>query len=442
MRPGADRSRESDAVYGRIFWRIMPFLVLVYVIAFIDRSNVGVAKLQFTGDLGFSEAVYGFGSGIFYLGYLLLEIPSNLYLARVGLRRTLVRIMILWGLCCAALGLMSDAWQFYGLRFLLGAAEAGLFPGMLLYLTYWVPAARRAQFMAMLLASIPVAGVLGGPLAGWIMSGLAGVLDLAGWRWLFVIEGLPAVALGVVAYHYLDDGPAACRWLTGAQKATVARDLAQDRLWSRTRTHDSFLAVLKDSRFYMMGGLAFAILVSTASLFLWAPTIVRGAGVEDVLQVGLLSSLPFGVGLVAQVVVARHSDRTMERRWHAAGPALVAACGWLAMPLVADSPRLALAALCVAAAGSLAATAPFWTLLTTLLSGRAAAGGIALITTIAGVGNFLSPVLVGFLSDRTGSMAVGQFYFAGLLAVGALMLLLGVRATRAAPTPIAGACPI
>lgn len=417
----------ADATYRKVLWRLMPFLIVCYVVAFIDRSNIGFAKLQFTQDLGFSEAVYGFGAGIFYIGYILCEIPSNLFLAKYGVRKTLLRIMVLWGLCCVALAFMTTPLHYYGLRLLLGAAEAGLFPGILLYLTFWVPAARRARFTALFMASIPISGVLGGPLAGWIMQEFAGALDMKGWQWLFIIEGMPAVLLGFVAYWYLQDHPAASRWLTPQQKSLIEEDLRRDQLAQQAHSHPSFAAALKDVRFYSLAAPAFAIMVSTGGVFFWLPTILRRAGITSVWDVGMLSAIPFIAAFVAQFLVARHSDKTLERRWHTAAPTLVGAAGWCLLPAVSNSTTLSLVMLTLATAGTFAAMGPFWTLPSAFLSRTAAAGGIALISTLAGLGNFISPALVGWLVDRTGTLVVGQFYFGGLLVLGALVLLIGIR---------------
>jgi len=419
----------EDATYERVLWRLMPFLMLVYVISFIDRANIGFAKLGFTGDLGFSEAVYGTGAGIFYVGYILLEIPSNLYLARVGLRRTLMRIMILWGLACIGLGFMYDQWTYYGLRFFLGAAEAGLFPGILLYLTYWVPSSRRARFTALFVASIPIAGIAGGPLAGAIMQTMGGVAGLAGWQWLFIIEGVPAVVLGFVAFAYLDDTPAQAKWLSVSEKAQIVRDLEADQARQRARgqVHASFLAAFRDPKFYTLAGLGFALLVGTAGLFIWLPTIIRRTGIESVWEIGVLSAIPFAVGIVVQFLVAKRSDRLQERRWHAAIPAFVAGAGWFLLPLVADDTALATMVLVVVTVGTLATMAPFWAMPSMFLSPAAAPGGIALITAIAGAGNAFSPTLVGWLADVTGSFAAGQIYFGALFVFGAGLMLLGTK---------------
>jgi sugar phosphate permease len=386
----------EDGVYRKVKWKIMPLLILCYVIAYIDRSNVGFAKLQFVRDLGFNEAIYGFGGGIFYLGYLLFEIPSNLYLAKAGVRKTLLRIMVLWGLCGAALALMTSAQQYYLLRFLLGAGEAGLFPGMLLYLTFWVPASRRARFTAMFMASIPVAGTLGGPFSGWIMHAMAGWLGWKGWQWVFVMEGAPAIVLGVVAYLYLHDTPASCNWLTAAEKETILEDLSRDRDAQREGAGPSTLRqALTNPKVYLLAVFGFGLFVSAGGIFLWLPTVIRRSGVENTLDIGLLSAFPFLVGLVVQFAVARHSDRTLERYWHASLPVLAAALGWGLLPLVSGSTPASMMLLTLATAGTLGAMGPYWTLPAKVCSGAAAAGGIALITSFAAIGGFISPILAG-----------------------------------------------
>lgn len=428
--PSAEAQADTDATYARIMWRIMPFLIVCYVVAFIDRTNIGIAKLGFTADLHFDEAIYGFGAGIFYLGYVLLEIPSNFYLSRIGIRKTMLRIMIVWGACSAAMALMSTALHYYLLRFLLGAAEAGMFPGILLYVTFWIPPARRARVTALFMASIPIAGMVGGPLAGWIMHSFSHAHSMAAWRWLFLLEGAPAVVLGVAAYFYLDDGPESARWLSPAEKSLVHSDLERERMAKADEpsVHRSFGAALGDPRFYAIAGLGFALMISTAGAFLWLPTIITQSGIRDVAAVGLLSALPFLVGFVAQFLVARSSDRTLERRWHAAIPTTLSAVGWMLLPFVAKDPSLALLLLTLAAAGTLAAMGPYWSLPSAFLTSASVAGGIALITTIAGFGNFISPILVGYVTRYSGSLAAGQIYFGVMLLLGAALLLVGVRA--------------
>ena len=421
------RDLEANAVYRKVLWRIMPFLMLCYIVAFIDRANIGFAKLHFVTDLGFNDAIYGIGAGIFYVGYILFEVPSNMVLHKNGVRQTLLRIMVLWGVFSAGMAFMQTATHFYVMRFLLGAAEAGMFPGMLLYLTYWVPLNRRARFNALFTASIPLAGMLGGPLSGWLMHTFEGVAGMKGWQWMFIVEGLPACALGLVAYFYLQDGPASAKWLTPAQKNIITEDLAKSVSVKKNGGEHSYMDAIRDPKLYWLSGMGIAVLVSTGGVFFWLPTIIRKSGIDNVMTIGILSVIPFLIALIVQYLNARHSDRTGERRWHVAIPAFCAAIGWASLPSVQGNVPLSLLMLTLATAGTLGLTGPFWTLPSSFLSGKAAAGGIALLSTFAGLGSVFSPMLVGWLSSTTGSLAMGQYYFAALMLFGAVTLLIGVK---------------
>jgi MFS family permease len=301
-----------------------------------------------------------------------------------------------------------------------------MFPGMLLYLTYWVPLNRRARFNALFTASIPLAGMIGGPLSGAIMHAFEGVHGMRGWQWMFIIEGLPACALGVFAYFYLTDGPAGSKWLTAREKEIIAEDLAQGGV-KRDHGQQSFLGALRNPKLYWLSGMGVAVLVSTGGVFFWLPTIIRQSGIENVMSIGALSVIPFLIALVVQFMNARHSDQTGERRWHVAIPAFVAAAGWAALPSVQGHVALSMLMLTLATAGTLGLTGPFWTLPSSFLTGKAAAGGIALLSTFAGVGSVFSPMLVGWLSATSGSLAMGQYYFAALMLFGAVTLLVGVK---------------
>ena len=282
----------------------------------------------------------------------------------------------------------------------------------------------------MFMSSIGITGVIGGPLSGAIMKALAGTYGMAGWQWMFIVEGVPSIVFGVVAYCYLNDGPRQANWLSASEKAIVIADLDAERAAQKGKSHHSFAAALRAPQFYVLVCFATALLASTGGIFFWLPTIIRNSGVRDVLNVGLLSAIPVIIGVPAQQLIAFCSDRSLERRWHASAPALISALGWGLLPFVARSPALSLAALTLTTVGTLGAMGPFWTMPSALLTGPARAGGIALITTLGGIGSFFSPWLVGWLSTTTGSLASGQFYYAGLMFLGAVILLLGVPAVR------------
>lgn len=421
---------EVDLLFKKVFWRTIPLLIVCYIIAFVDRGNVGFAKLQFMGDLKFDEAVFGLGGGLFYLGYSVFEIPSNLILAKTGARVTLLRIMVFWGVCSAALALMSSPTQYYVLRFLLGAAEAGFFPGVLFYLTTWVPPSRRARFTAMFMSAIGISGVISGPISGAIMQGLEGVAGFRGWQWMFVVEGLPACIMGVVVYFALADRPATAKWLSPREREIVESELAAEASATDVKRHASFLGALTDLRVYSLVAMSIGMIAGGAGISLWMPTIVKQSGVTNVWYIGLLSAIPWAIAITAQQIWARRSDRKGERRWHAAIPAFMAGLGWMLIPSVQWSVPLSMAVLTVMASGYLCATGPFWTMPARYLTGAAAAGGIALITTAGSLAAFFAPTIVGWVASSTGSYAFGQYFYGVCMAGGALILLLGTRTPK------------
>jgi sugar phosphate permease len=429
---------EADATFRKVAWRIIPLLVFCYILAFIDRANVGFAKLQFAQDLHFSEAVYGLGGGLFYLGYSLFEVPSNLLLAKVGVRVTLLRIMVLWSLCSAALAFMTTPMHYYVLRAMLGAAEAGFFPGILFYLSTWIPPSRRGRFTAFFMSSIAISGLLGGPISGFVLHTLDGVWGWRGWQWMFLVEGLPSAVMGVVAYFVLSDSPESASWLTERQRGNIVGELQAEAQAEHGQSHSAFGAALRDKRFYVLVGMSVGLIAGIAGIFLWLPTVIRQSGVNNLSYVGMISAVPFAVGIAAQQLIARHSDRVQERRWHAGIPTLVSALGWALLPLFQHNPWIALLLMTFVTAGCLGGTGPFWTMPALYLSGAAAAGGIALITTVGGIGAFFSPALVGWVTTATGSLQFGFYYYAVILAAGAVLMLVGTR-PRGVPSSSAAA---
>jgi D-galactonate transporter len=410
----------TDKLYARVSRRLLPFLFLCYVVAYLDRVNVGFAKLQMQADLQLSDTVYGLGAGIFFLGYFLFEVPANLLMLRVGARRWIARIMASWGLVSAAMMFTDSPASFYLMRFLLGVAEAGFFPGVILYLTYWYPAQRRARIVAIFMSGVAVAGVAGGPLSGWIMSHFAGQAGLAGWQWLFLLEGLPAVALGVATLACLDDGIDDARWLDDEEKALLKQELARD---GAPRGQWTLRHVFGSGRVWILALVYFLFVMGLYGVGFWLPQLIRNSGVQDVLDIGLLTAIPYGIAAAAMVIVARHSDRSGERRWHAALAAFAGAVGLVASTVYANNAPLALAALSVATAGILSTFPVFWSIPTAMLGGSAAAAGIAMINSLGNLAGFVSPYLVGAIRDATHSTANGMLLLAASLAAGGALVL-------------------
>lgn len=391
---------DRDAVYRRILWRLMPFLIACYFIASIDRSNVAYAKLQFMDSLGFNETVFGIGAGIFSLGYIMFEIPSNIMLKRIGIRRTLLRIMLLWGMFCIGLSMMVDAWHFHVLRFLLGAAEAGFFPGVMYFLYKWVPSDKRAGVMALLMTAMGLSGVFAGPIAGLIMTGLDGSMGLEGWQWLFIIEGVPAVVFGITAYFYLDETPADAKWLTPEERQFVLEDVGRGSQPSVEASGNTSSYLNRE--FIGVLCACLALMGGTSAFMMWMPTIMRGFGVDSIMLIGLYSSGPFAVALICQLANARHSDRHGERTLHIVIPLSIAACGWLALAFGDLSPFQALLVLTAIAAGTMATYGPFWAIPPSILPPEKRAVGVAVVTTLGGTASFVQPIAFGYAIDRFG----------------------------------------
>ena len=413
-----------DQLYSRVSRRLMPFLFLCFVAAYLDRVNVGFAKLQMQAELQFSDAVYGVGAGIFFIGYFLFEVPSNLLMTRAGARLWIARIMISWGLISSALMFTTSAASFYVLRFLLGVAEAGFFPGIILYLTYWYPAQRRARMVALFMSGVAVAGVVGGPLSGWIMRACAGLNGWSGWQWLFLLEGLPSVLLGVWTLFYLDDGIRAARWLSEEDKLALERELAGER---SQQQHLPLGRLFGSARVWLLALVYFLCVMGLYGVSFWLPQLIKNSGVTDVFDIGLLSAVPYGVAALTMVLAARHSDRSGERRWHTAGAALAGALGLVAATIYSDNTAIALAALSVATAGILSTFPIFWSLPTAMLGGAAAAAGIAMINSLGNLAGFVAPYLVGAIRDASGSTASGMYLIAASLAAGAVLVVAAVR---------------
>ena len=411
----------ESRTYAKVTRRLVPFLMLCYLAAYLDRVNVGFAKLQMLSDLRWSDTVYGLGAGIFFLGYFLFEVPSNLILHRFGARRWLARIMITWAVVSASFSMVGSPAAFYIMRFLLGVAEAGFAPGVILYITYWFPQARRAKVMALFFMAIPLASIVGAPLSGWVLESFSGVHGLKGWQWLFALEALPSLLLGVAILFYLNDSIDAAKWLAPEEKALLQRNLASEN--SDKVAHHSAGAFLSDRRLWLLTAIYFCIVMGQYGITFWLPAIVRNAGVTGSGMVGLLSAIPYAVALACLPLIGRSSDRTKARRLHCGVPMLVAAAALFALPFT-DGVGIALVLLSAAAAGAIGCTSQFWTLPTAFLGGMTAAAGIATINCIANLAGFFSPSLVGWLNDFTGKQGAGLMLTSGVLLAGACLLVL------------------
>ena len=410
-----DLAREN-AVFRKVVLRIVPFLILCYVFSYLDRVNVGFAKLQMSDELGLSEAAYGLGAGLFFIGYFLFEVPSNLMLQRVGARTWIARIMITWGLVSGAFSFVTSETMFYVLRFLLGAAEAGFYPGVILYCTYWFPSHRRARVIAMFMSAIPVAGIFGNPLSGWIMDRFHGVNGWQGWQWMFLLEAIPALLIGIATLFYLDNGVRGAKWLSDEEKDIVEAAIAQDTAHQK---HGRILDGFRDPKVWLMCLIYFCFVMGQYALTFWMPTFVKSTGIKDNLTIGVLSAVPFLSALVAMNLFGRSADKRRERRWHLIVPSLMGAVGFSLAAGWSGSTVLSLIALSFAAAGVLTCAPLFWSLPTAFLSGPAAAAGLAVINSVGNLAGFVSPYMIGGLKDATGSTSLPMYVLALSLVVGA-----------------------
>lgn len=427
-----DLSVEEGSLLRKVAWRIVPFLFLCYVVSFLDRINIGFAQLQMKHDLGFSDAMYGLGAAAFYVGYVAFEVPSNMLLARFGARRTFARIMLLWGLASTGMMFVSNAPSFYALRFLLGVFEAGFFPGIVLYVTYWFPANRRAAVMSIFFAGVAVAGVLGGLFSGWIMKDMAGLLGLYGWQWMFVLEGIPALVLAAVALGCLVDTPREARWLTDTEKLTLTRLCRSDAREHATHGRRGLAAALFDPKVYLFAFVYFSLTCASLTLNFWMPLIIRDFGVHDVMSISLYSVVPNAIGAVGLMLVARHSDQTEERRKHFAFCTIGGALALGALTLHVGNLAVMLGFLSMACVLIFAALPIFWAVPSTQLSGDAAAAGIALISSIGITSGIVSPWVIGMIRTSTGSIDGAVYLLSALLVVSGIAMLFGVKRSVAA----------
>ncbi|RYC33563.1 MFS transporter [Lichenibacterium minor] len=412
-----DDVRLGEAVVRKVRWRVLPFLILCFFVAFLDRVNVGFAALQMNQDLGFTPEVYGLGAGLFFIGYFFFEIPSNLALHRFGARRWIARILVTWGILAVGMAWVSGTTSFYVMRFLLGAAEAGFFPGVLLYMTYWFPREARARVMATFSLGSVVSLVIGAPVSGFILSISGG--GLANWQWLFIVEGVPAVMLGIVTLFVMTDHPAQAAWLDAEEKRWLADTLAAEASAKPVESRMGALATLKDPRAVVLAFAAMLNIVAIYGISLWLPQIVKSVGNLSNLQVGFISALPFLCTAVAMMLNARHSDRHGERRFHILVPAVLGGCGFV-LAALSTSPIVGLFGICVAAMGIWCANTVFWTVPMQIFSGVSAAAALGLINSIGNLGGFIGPYLTGWIRQASGG------YPAALITLGGALACFGV----------------
>lgn len=419
--PGA--SSLEAAAYRKATWRLIPFLAICFIFAYLDRVNISFAKLQMQSDLGFSDAAYGLGASIFFIGYFLFEIPSNIILERVGARLWIARIMISWGIASACMMFVRQESWFYILRFIIGATEAGFMPGVMLYFTYWFPAKKRAQINALFLTSVPLSGVIGGPIAGFVMTRFDGWGNVPGWQWLFLLEGAATAVLGLTVFFCLTDRPADAKWLTAAERQVIESNLAQES--SHSREHH-FGKALRQPATLFLAAVYLLTLIGLWGLTFWLPELIKQTGVSNKMTIGFLTAIPYLAGCIAMVWVGRSSDRTGERQRHFGFALLAGAAGYMLSGWFGGDTTISLLALTLAAAGTIGCLPVFWTFPSKVLAGPAAAGGIALINSVGNLGGAISPYLVGKVKELTGSTEAALYVIAASTLAAALLVLIAL----------------
>lgn len=420
-------SPQEQALFAKINWRILPLLLIVYCFAYIDRVNVGFAQLQMKHELHFSDQVFALGAGMFFVGYLIFEVPSNMLLEKIGARKTLLRIMVLWGACATGMAWVTTPWQFYTLRFLLGAFEAGCFPGVVLYFTYWYPQARRGRAISIFMTSTVIAGILVGPLNGALLKFAHGFLGMHGWQWMFIANGAPCLLIGVLCYFLLSDSPAQAKWLTEYEKILLADRLARDGVPVGMDKRTALHKLLRDPKIYVFALVNFLFLGAVYVLVFWAPTLIQSWGVKDLFHIGLLKAVPSIVGAIGMVLVSRNSDRLNEQRWHfVACVALIVAC-LLGIAALDGSLVGSLALFSVASIGTASMTPLLYAYLSNYLPKESAAVGFALIPSLAGIAPIMTPSISTWILTTTGDNKYCLFFVAALYAAAGLIMAFAAR---------------
>jgi len=407
----SDASALEAKAYSKVDWRLIPFLFLCYILAYLDRVNVGFAKLQMSKDLSLSDAAFALGAGIFFIGYFFFEVPSNVLLKKYGARAWIARIMISWGIISGAMLFVKGPWSFYVMRFLLGIAEAGFFPGIIFYLTLWYPSSMRSTRTALFVSAIAVSGVVGNPISGAIMDNLSGAAGLAGWQWLYLAEGIPSIIVGIWVFFYLDSSIQDAKWLSGEQKALLARNLeAEESHKSQVRLADAF----KSGKVWALSAIYFTLMIGLYGISFWLPTIVKAFGVKDFFRVGLITAIPYFVAVVGMLILSRSSDRTGERRMHYICNVTAGAIGLVLSGVFAGNPYLAILFLSIGTLGVVGSMPIFWPIPSAFLAGTASAAGIGLVNSIGNLGGYVGPNVPvwakAFSKDPSASMYIIAFF--------------------------------
>jgi D-galactonate transporter len=408
-----NRTFES-VVYRKVTWRLLPYLFLCYILAYIDRVNVGFAKLQMQQDLGMTEAVYGLGAGIFFIGYFLFEVPANMILQKVGAKRWIGPIMMIWGVLSAMTMFVESARAFYLLRFLLGVVESGFFPGVILYLTFWYTEGHRARMVALFMSAIPLSGVIAGPISGWIMARMNGVGDLRAWKWLFLVEGVPSFLAGIAALFFLTDNPTDAAWLKPKERELLVQRLKEEEVAKAlvAGTPHSPMQAFRSGKVWLFGLIYFGFVMGNYGLGFWLPQVIRDTITQNPMEIGWLSVIPWGAGAITMIIVGRHSDATGERRMHIALSGVLGAVAFAVSGIPGISGAAGLTTLTFATIGIMCAFFTFWALPTAILSGGAASAGIACINSVGNLSGYVGPYVIGALRDATHSMMLALMVLA------------------------------
>jgi MFS family permease len=404
--------------YRKVDVRLLPFLFLCYILAYLERVNVGFAKLQMLKDLSLSDAAFATGAGIFFIGYFFFEVPSNVLLKRLGARLWIARIMVTWGLISACMMFVRGQWSFYAMRFILGLAEAGFFPGVIFYLTLWYPSRLRSTRTAWFVAAIAASGVIGNPISGWVMDSLGGAMGLAGWQWLFIVQGIPSVIVGIWVTFYLNSSIDEARWLSAEEKALLAKNLVSE---DQHKTENRLVDAFKSGKVWLLCAIYFTLMIGLYGITFWLPTIVKAFGIKGYLNVGLISAIPYGVAVVGMIVLSRHSDKTGERRLHYVFNVTVGAAGLVLSGVFASNPVLAIIFLSFGTLGVIGSMPLFWPLPSAFLAGTAAAAGIGIVNSVGNLGGYFGPNIPVWAKSVSTNPSEALYIIAGIWMVGAFL---------------------